>query len=111
MLTHVTTDKEAMGKRKYVNKYLPSVKLITVVKSVNKCEVVDCEDTVLVDDFMGNLELWAENGGIPVKFSDKGKDYDIMSVSNLGMLIDMYDDFKSLINSKGNNKTLVNLKK
>ena len=72
--------------------------------------VVDCNNSVLVDDYMGNLELWQSKGGIPIKFSDKGKEYDIMSINSLNMLIDKYDEIKKMIKSY-DNKTLVNLKK
>ena len=110
ILTHFNTEKEARSKKRFDKKELDNVKLITVIKGVNKCEVVDCENAVLVDDYMGNLELWQSKGGIPIKFSDKGKEYDIMSINSLNMLIDKYDEIKKMIKSY-DNKTLVNLKK
>ena len=67
-------------------------------KDYNKCDVVDCEDAILVDDYMENLKLWTSKGGISIKFSDKGKDYDIMSIDNLGLLIDKYDEINKMIN-------------
>ena len=109
ILTHFNTEKEARSKKRFDKKELDNVKLITVIKGVNKCEVVDCENAVLVDDYMGNLVLWQANGGIPIKFSDKGKKYDIMSISNLTELIDRYDEICSLVET--NNKKLVNSKK
>lgn len=111
ILTHVVSDNEANAKKKYLDSVLPSVNLITVDREIDKCDVVDCVNSVLVDDYMGNLELWQSKGGVPVKFSDKGKEYDIMSISSLNMLIDMYDEIKSIVRFNDNNKTLVNLKK
>ena len=110
ILTHVVTREEAIAKKKYIDNNLPSVKLITVDRDIDKCDVVDCDNSVLVDDYMGNLELWQSKGGIPIKFSDKGKEYDSMSINSLNMLIDKYDEIKKMIKSY-DNKTLVNLKK
>ena len=111
ILTHVVTTKEASAKKKFVNDNLPAVKLITVDRDIDKCDVVDCENAILVDDYMGNLELWKEKGGFSIKFSDKGKEYDIMSISSLDMLIDKYDEINNEINDIRNDKILVNLKK
>lgn len=98
ILTHVITREEAIAKKKFVSDNLPMVKLITVDKIFNKCDVVDCENAILVDDYMENLKLWSSKGGISIKFSDKGKDYDIMSIDNLGLLIDKYDEISKMIN-------------
>ena len=46
---------------------------------------------------MENLKLWNEKGGIPVKFSDKGKVYDFMTISSLDMLISKYNEIVKLI--------------
>lgn len=110
ILSHVVTIEEANGKREFLNKNLPGINLIAVDRDKNKCDVVDCKNAILVDDYMGNLELWHKKGGIPIKFSDKGKEYDFMSISDLGMLITKYDEIKELIinNSKLN---VVNFKK
>ena len=111
ILTHVVTEKEAISKKKYLESVLPSVKFIAVDREIDKCDAVDPTDSVLVDDYMGNLELWISKGGIAIKFSDKGKKYDIMSISSLNMLIDKYDQIKKMVMSSRKNKTLVNLKK
>lgn len=100
ILTHVITREEAIAKKKFVDNNLPLVKLITVDKEFNKCDVVECENAVLVDDYMENVELWNSKGGIGIKFSDKGKEYEVMSISNLGMLIDKYKDIKGMLSNK-----------
>ena len=99
ILSHVVTMEEANAKRLFLNKYLPGIDLIAVDRDKNKCDVVDCKNAILVDDYMGNLELWYEKGGIPIKFSDNGKEYDFMSISDLGMLIKKYKEIKELINN------------
>ena len=98
ILTHVITKEEEVAKKKFVNDNLPLVKLITVDKKYSKCDVVDCKNAILVDDYMENLKLWSSKGGISIKFSDKGKEYDIMSIDNLGLLIDKYDEISKMIN-------------
>ncbi len=102
ILSHVVTMEEADVKRNFLNENLPGIDLIAVDRDKNKCDVVDCRNAVLVDDYMENLELWYEKGGIPIKFSDKGKEYDFISISNLGMLITKYNEIEELIenNSK-----------
>lgn len=97
ILSHVVTDSEEQEKRKFISRNFDDVKLIAVPRDVDKCDVVDCFNAVLVDDYMGNLVKWESRGGIAIKFSDKGKKYNIMSISNLGMLIDKYNDIKKLI--------------
>ena len=47
---------------------------------------------------MENLRLWSSKGGISIKFSDRGKEYDIMSIDNLRLLIDKYDEISKMIN-------------
>ena len=98
ILAHVITKEEEISKKKFVNDNLPLVKLITVDKKYNKCDVVDCKNAILVDDYMENLKLWSSKGGISIKFSDKGKEYDIMSIDNLRLLIDKYDEISKMIN-------------
>ena len=98
VLSHVVTKGEALGKRNFLNVYLPGLKLISVDRDVAKCDVVDPTNAILVDDYMGNLDLWYSKGGIPVKFSDKGNKYDYVSISSLDELIYKYDDFLNMIN-------------
>ncbi len=95
ILTHVNSQSEIEVKEKFIKKYLKNIDTIYVSKLYDKCDVVDCYNTVLVDDFMGNLEKWSKKGGIPIKFSTTGKEYDCISINNLGMLIEKYNDIKN----------------
>ena len=97
ILSHVVTNNEAKYKKIFLEKNIPGIKLITVPREIEKCDVVDAKNAILVDDYMGNLELWEAKGGIPIKFSDKGKSYNIMSIDRLDMLLDDYDNIKKLI--------------
>ena len=83
ILTHVVCDDEVYAKKKYLSSVLPEVEVITVDKKFNKCDVVDCRNAILVDDYMGNLTLWNDKGGIPVKFSDKGRECESVSYTHL----------------------------
>lgn len=102
VLSHVNSLSEAKAKREYLSKFVPGLEVIPVKITTNKCDAVDCKNAVLVDDYMGNLELWDQKGGISVKFSDKGRMYKFITVSDLDMLFDKYDEIKELIEIKGN---------
>lgn len=102
ILSHVNSNDEANAKRMFLDKYVDGVELIPVDITVNKCDVVDCKNAILVDDYMGNLELWNQKGGISVKFSDKGKKYRFVTISDLEMLFDKYDEIVALIEIKDN---------
>ena len=97
ILTHVYKEEEIREKQKFIDENIPGINVIYVNKKDNKCDVVDCQSAILVDDFMGNLDLWEEKGGIPIKFSTTGKSYKCMSIDNLGILLEKYDDIKSLL--------------
>jgi len=97
ILTHVNSSLEGELKDNYIKGYFPHMKVNVVFKPTDKCEVVDPKDAILVDDFMGNLDKWNKNGGIAIKFSDNNKTCKFKTVSNLGSLIDMYDDIMTLI--------------
>ena len=102
VLSHVNSDSEAKAKREYLAKNVPGLKVIPVKITTNKCDAVDCKNAILVDDYMGNLELWDRKGGVSVKFSDKGKKYKFITISDLDMLFDKYDEIRELIEIKDN---------
>lgn len=97
ILTHVAADNEIKAKENYLKEKLGNIKIIPVDIGTNKCDIVNCKNTILVDDYMNNLELWYEKGGIPIKFSDKGKKCKFMSITSLDMLIDKYDEIEKLL--------------
>ena len=98
ILTHVIAgNSEIKAKKKYIKSKLKDINVITVDREINKCDIVDCKNAILVDDYMNNLELWYEKGGIPIKFSDKGKKCKYMSIKSLDELIDRYDEIEKLL--------------
>lgn len=97
ILTHVNTKKEINVKQKYLDEVIPGIDVIYVNKKDNKCDVVDCKNTILVDDFTGNLDLWHQKGGISIKFSTTDKKYEYMAIDNLGKLIEKYNEISKLV--------------
>lgn len=91
ILTHVNSDNEAFVKYKYFKEKIPNIEVIPVDKRINKGDFVDPKGCILVDDFTPNLEYWEAKGGIPIKFSDSGKESKYRSVSDLLELIKIFD--------------------
>jgi len=83
ILTHVTCQSEAVAKIKYIRKYLDKITIIPVPKEVSKTETVCAKDSILVDDFKGNLKEWEEAGGIGVRFSKNKKESNYIDISDL----------------------------
>ena len=97
ILTHVNTKKEINVKQKYLAEVIPGIDVIYVNKKDNKCDVVDCKNTILVDDFTGNLDLWHQKGGISIKFSTTDKKYPYITIDNLGLLLEKYNEIYELV--------------
>lgn len=97
ILTHIVGKNEAEAKRKYLHSKLKNIDIITVNIGTNKCDIVDCKNAILVDDYINNLDLWYKKGGIPIKFSDKGKKCKYMSIKSLDELIEKYDEIEKLL--------------
>lgn len=89
ILTHVNSDGEVIAKLNYFKEVLPEVRVITVPKEIRKADAVNPVGNVLVDDFMPNLEYWHEMGGIPIKFSDSGKECIYDTITDLSELLEL----------------------
>lgn len=81
ILTHVTSLKEAVEKINYTRKYLNNITIIPVPRDVSKTSMVKTKNAILIDDYVGNLEEWKNNGGMGVKFSTelKGKGFPVIN--------------------------------
>lgn len=95
ILTHVNSENEAKAKLSYFAKELPNVNVIPVPKSVDKCDIIHPSGAILVDDFIPNLEKWKEKGGIPIKFSDSGKECNFITITDLMQLLEI--DFENKV--------------
>lgn len=91
ILTHVNSDNEAFVKYKYFKDKIPEVEVIPVKKIIPKGDHVNPEGCILVDDYTPNLDYWYEKGGIPVKFSDSGKESKYTTITDLLELINIFD--------------------
>lgn len=89
ILTHVISDGEIIAKENYFKAVLPNIKVIPVPKVIDKADYVDPNGSILVDDFLPNLEYWEEKGGIPIKFSDSDKECKYKKINDLSELLEL----------------------
>ena len=97
ILTHVVCENEKKAKIKYLNKKIPELEVVPVIIEHNKCDVVNAKNSILVDDYSKNLELWEKVGGIPIKFSNKNKKYSYITINSLDHLIDIFPELEALV--------------
>lgn len=91
ILTHVNSLDEAVAKINYIRKYFNDVTIIPVPREIAKTKMCLTKDSILVDDFSGNLEEWEKAGGVGVKFSiDKDKESKYIIIDKLDKLIDLF---------------------
>lgn len=74
ILTTVTSLKEISAKINYIRKFDKDIRIISVPKGVEKKDLVNPKNSILVDDYSGNLTPWSSSGGIPIKFSNRKND-------------------------------------
>lgn len=90
ILTHINSLHEAELKIKYLRKYFKDITIIPCPKSISKTKMVHTKDSILVDDYAGNLREWERDGGIPVRFSQKKNGKGFQVVDKLDRLIEMF---------------------
>ena len=100
VLTHIVCDGEKKAKIIYLNNIFPNLEIITVLRDINKCDAVDAKGSILVDDFTENLELWDNAKGVSVKFSEKNKKYNYITINRLDSLIDIFPKLEDLVKEK-----------
>ena len=98
IFTHVISGKEASSKIKYFEKVLPNVEVLIVPKRIEKADLINPYGTILVDDFVPNLDKWEEKGGIGIKFSDSGKKSQYITISDLLELTKI--NFKNIVKER-----------
>ncbi len=91
ILTHVSSINEAEAKVHFVRQHLADTTIITVPKSISKTKMLKAAGSILVDDFVSNLEEWKEAGGYGVRFDldMDGKGFEV--IDRLDVLMDMLD--------------------
>ena len=90
ILTHITSLDEGIVKTKYIRKYFSDLTVILVPKKISKTKMVHTKDSILVDDYAGNLREWESEGGVPVRFSTKLNSKGFTVIDNLEQLIDLF---------------------
>ena len=92
ILTHVHSLDEAVEKVKYIRKYFTDITIIPVPKEISKTKMVHSKDSILIDDYSGNLIEWEKEGGIGVRFSTKlnGKGFKV--IDKLDQVIDLFSE-------------------
>lgn len=83
ILTHVNSQAEAIAKINFIRKYLKETTIIPVPREVSKTDVVNAKNSILIDDFTGNLDEWEEKGGIGIKFSKEVRSSKYINITNL----------------------------
>jgi len=91
ILTHVNSIGEIEEKVKLIRKYFRDITIIPVPKSISKTNMLKAEGSVLVDDYVNNLDEWEAAGGYGIRFDldMDGKGYPV--IDRLDVLVDMLD--------------------
>lgn len=91
ILTHVNSLDEAIAKINYIRKYVKNITIIPVPREISKTKMIEAKDSILIDDYSGNLKEWEDAGGIGVQFStDLTKDKGFKVIDRLDKIIEMY---------------------
>jgi hypothetical protein len=90
ILTHVNSLNEAILKIKYLRKYFKDITIIPVPKAISKTKMIHTKDSILIDDYAGNLREWKKEGGIGIRFNQDGKGKGFTVIKDLREVIDMF---------------------
>lgn len=90
ILTHVYSLEEAVEKVKFIRKYYKDITIIPVPKAISKTKMVHTKDSILIDDYSGNLREWEKDGGIGVRFSLSLESKGYQVIDRLDKIIDMF---------------------
>ncbi len=90
ILTHVNSLNEAVLKVKYLRKYFKDITIIPVPKAISKTKMIHTKDSILIDDYAGNLREWEAEEGIGIRFNLEGEDKGYKNIKNLEEVIDMF---------------------
>ena len=94
ILTHVTSLNEAEAKIKFIRQKLQEISIIPVPKSIDKAQMVQAKNSILIDDYKGNLEKWEVAGGIGVRFSTKLNGKGFRNINYLNQIIEVVKDIE-----------------
>ena len=86
ILTTVNSCNEMREKIAFIRSKNKTIPIICVPKGVEKCNVVDSNNAVLVDDYGGNLRSWVDNNGIGIKYSEEQSN-SFITINSLNQLL------------------------
>jgi hypothetical protein len=89
ILTHVNSLDEIVEKVKFIRKHLEHITIISVPKTISKTKIVNAYDSILIDDYSGNLKEWQEAGGVGVRFSIELESKGFHVINNLEQILDI----------------------
>lgn len=89
ILTHINSLHEAVEKIKFIRKYFKDITIIPVPRELSKTEMVHVENSILIDDYAGNLQEWQEKGGIAIRFSEKLHGKGFIVIDKLDKILDI----------------------
>lgn len=72
ILTHVSSINEMVQKSNFIRNKFMDMDIIFVPKKLNKTDIVNAKNNILVDDSKKNIENWKNNGGIGILFGKDG---------------------------------------
>lgn len=90
ILTHCSSLNEGIDKMSYIRKFFKDISVIICPKEISKSRLVHSKDAILIDDYSGNLEEWASEGGIPVKFTNNLDTKNFLAINRLDKIIEMF---------------------
>ena len=90
ILTHVNSTNEAVLKIKYLRRYFKDITIIPCPKEISKTKMIHTKDSILIDDFAGNLREWEKEGGIGIRFNQKGNGKGFLTIKDLREVIEMF---------------------
>ncbi len=90
ILTHCSSFTEGVDKMSYIRKFFKEISVIMCPKEISKARLIHSKDAILIDDYTKNLEEWASEGGIPVKFSPQLSSKGFTVIDKLDKIIEMF---------------------
>ena len=85
----MNSQSEILEKVAYLKEVLPGITIISVPKKLHKTDMVNPKNSILIDDFTGNLIEWDKKGGISIKFSLTPKDRGFPVIDRLDTILTM----------------------
>jgi len=96
LLSKISSMNEGIAKVNFLRNNEVLINIHLVPTTINKSDIVDANENVLIDDKIYNLDKWVEQGGIAIFFNKNGDNTDIYgkvntkytTISSLDILLD-----------------------